>query len=163
MAAQDETLRQELQKMSEGDDENCFTIDLNRLLESKFGNLRLCEIPAKTAIYSYDEFGNDWVFNSAGEIGYISRCKAITSDNWDYTYSVKTYGSKMIEVINSWSSDEKVVMNESDSGDEDRRNFYIWYFVKIDGKATLKEAVSYGEKIEQTLEKQTHTLLNKMK
>ena len=157
MVGQDETVKQELKGMSESDDENCFTIGLNRLLKSKFGNLKLRDIPAKTAIYAYGKSCNDWVFYGAGEDGYVSRCKAIEHRDLDAKCSVNVYGAKMVEVIKSMSPDGTITLNQSD---EDGGSFYIWFSVKTDGKATLKEAVAYVEKIEENIEKQANALLN---
>jgi hypothetical protein len=134
-------------------------IDLHCLLKSKYGKLRLSELPVGAVIVAYDDFCNNWVFNDGEKKGYISRCKAIPYYDWSHKYSVKTYGLKMIEVIKSWSAEGTVAMDEGDN-DKDGQNFYIWYFVKIDEATTLREAISYGENLERILESQTEALLS---
>jgi hypothetical protein len=157
MTEQDNELKRILQRMSENDDEKCLMIYLHDL-QSKFGNLRLSELPTDASIVAHDDFCNNWFLNDGEKKGYIHRCKAIPYYGWNHKYTVKTYGLKMIEVIKSWSIDGTVAI---DGDSDDCENLYVWYFVRTDENATLNEAIYYGEKLERILESQVEALLGK--
>lgn len=151
-------IKKEIARLADYHYDNHYEISLSRALSSNLASFKIRSIPQDISLMITHESGNVFLGENHKE-NYVSRCKTFPIEDWDHEYSLKTFCTKMSEVIKKL---EKSIKNiEFDNVDSDGDHFDVWYNIKFDEGVTIKDVVAYITNLEKELVGYTEIMLTK--